>query len=1003
MESSFSFKTQSLDGWRDSLRDINFWLNGYLNSDAHRSLELQKCDIPCVAWNAGVGPACCFTRAISSITREWKIRKSGPYDHVIEVDMKQAAAAAAATTLTINEKLTLEVAERLGLLNHGEYNRLMEDRDEIRYYTYGLEDRAGSLQTLFRRSMVRRINQKLSTKKYLLVVENLDEPIKPIKINDFMEGLSCIPPPNWNGSFWLVSTTSKDVYERSKRPDYGYLIESFNGDDIVILTLYSLHLAAKYIMGATGQKHEQYWHHVVVQCFQYATMLLIPHCSSPHGHGGQQNSDALANINSDELIRQWAAQGILTVDQQERHHGKYNDMQQVGHVILEAFREYSLLQLPFSDPATIKADEATRSAAHFLACHGLVAERHTTDQLCDEGNNHPRLLKRMHWISHVGDQGWHFSREWLSQAGSGPTALIARHSSQQSRLFMKLQSDHYFLARLPCLRALDLSYTPLESLPPSISCLQKLQLLSLRGCHRLTSPFSFPDTETTLHQNNGNKMHNFLYLDLSYSNVNTIQCNFFHKMPNLRELLLPTCSNLEELLPSIVALSSLTRLELTDNKNLPSPPTLTEIALDGHGALTSFSLVGVPHLKRLSLRGCTNLETVDIKEADALEELDLSCTAIKELLDYIPNLPQLRRLVLLGVPFLRRFPWHKLQRLPDVFCLDQCSDRANVNNSNPQVAQVCVSDSRLFYSFNYATRNLVRDGKLLKTFYVRVKSWKASTRKTHGEEDNRTADRLEVSLRAYADVSRHNQIEGALMVPMDDVPPFWETERHVEISEVDQYPHGLKNLLEVTKSISMSDDTHVSGLSLISAFDELEECKLERCHQMSQVFSYVWYLSRTLRNTFVSHLRSVIRFIGPSSRYFFALKHLCLQHCPRLEGVLPRACRLPSLVTLDILFCYNLKAIFYQDDDNAILAAPAWEELHVRGCWSLRRLPRLHQQPDNKAVKVSGERAWWAKLRWDDDKDNDDGAPSHRGSYEPRLPPASASVRERVVIKSYLR
>jgi hypothetical protein len=79
-----------------------------------------------------------------------------------------------------------------------------------------------------------------------------------------------------------------------------------------------------------------------------------------------------------------------------------------------------------------------------------------------------------------------------------------------------------------------------------------------------------------------------------------------------------------------------------------------------------------------------------------------------------------------------------------------------------------------------------------------------------------------------------------------------------------------------------------------------------------------------------------------------------------------------------------------------MLTAPAWEELHVRGCCSLRRLPRFSRQPDKKAaVKVSGERAWWAKLRWD--------AAPHRDSYEPRLAPVLASHRERVVIESYLR
>ena len=271
------------------------------------------------------------------------------------------------------------------------------------------------------------------------------------------------------------------------------------------------------------------------------------------------------------------------------------------------------------------------------------------------------------------------------------------------------------------------------------------------------------------------------------------------------------------------------------------------------------------------------------------------------------------------------------------------------------------------------------------------------------------------------------------MVSMDDVPPFRESERHVGISAVERYPHGLRYLLAVTDSISMTDDTHVSCLNDLSRLDDTHvSClKLQRCHRMVLVFNIVWW---SLKNAHVSHLKSLTHFYKePGYDFDFdALKHLRLEHCPRLEGVMPRGSALPSLVTLDILFCYNLKAIFYRNylpsssfelpclrrihlqelpllehlrDDDAVLAAPAWdlaapawEELHVRGCWSLRRLPRLiDRRPGKKAVTVSGERAWWTKLRWDDRDD------SHCESYEPRLPPASASIRERVIIKTYLR
>jgi hypothetical protein len=98
---------------------------------------------------------------------------------------------------------------------------------------------------------------------------------------------------------------------------------------------------------------------------------------------------------------------------------------------------------------------------------------------------------------------------------------------------------------------------------------------------------------------------------------------------------------------------------------------------------------------------------------------------------------------------------------------------------------------------------------------------------------------------------------------------------------------------------------------------------------------------------------------------------------------MPQGSALPSLETLDILFCYNLKAILYDDGGyyspryqlprlrrmylrelpllqhlrvkDTILTAPEWEERHVRGCWSLRRLPRLCQEPSKKAGR-GGER-----------------------------------------------
>jgi hypothetical protein len=63
-----------------------------------------------VQWNVGVGATACFARAISSIAWDGIIRTGGPYDPVIEVDMKHEAVVGM-RSLSINGKLAIKVAE----------------------------------------------------------------------------------------------------------------------------------------------------------------------------------------------------------------------------------------------------------------------------------------------------------------------------------------------------------------------------------------------------------------------------------------------------------------------------------------------------------------------------------------------------------------------------------------------------------------------------------------------------------------------------------------------------------------------------------------------------------------------------------------------------------------------------------------------------------------------------------------------------------------------------
>lgn len=98
------------------------------------------------------------------------------------------------------------------------------------------------------------------------------------------------------------------------------------------------------------------------------------------------------------------------------------------------------------------------------------------------------------------NQAWHLSTQLLGKEESNdPTTFILRHFLHTSSLLNLIDN---ILPKLPCLRVLDLSYTQLESLPPTVWCLSNLILLSLRGCRAIKSLHSVsnsggshPDTE----------------------------------------------------------------------------------------------------------------------------------------------------------------------------------------------------------------------------------------------------------------------------------------------------------------------------------------------------------------------------------------------------------------------------------------------------------------------------------------------------------------------------
>ncbi|CAN6380753.1 unnamed protein product [Urochloa humidicola] len=272
-------------------------------------------------------------------------------------------------------------------------------------------------------------------------------------------------------------------------------------------------------------------------------------------------------------------------------------------------------------------------------------------------------------------------------------------------------------------------------------------------------------------------------------------------------------------------------------------------------------------------------------------------------------------------------------------------------------------------------------------------------------------------------------------------------ERHVEIYANNRYPDGLRHLLSVAKSIFIMDDCFLRCLTELNyIMMSLEECQLMHCHEMKVVFRMlprgtgklehfvrgriqIPEVFPSLKILQVSNLNNIFCLVEPGILKYSnklitlkLLKRIHLEHCPRLEKLFPCSLSLPALETLVVLFCSNLKTIFYtqeyyevapsplpnikriylqelpqlqhfHDDVMFQFETPEWAKLFFRGCRSFQRLPILKEYPKSK-VEVSAERDWWGRLQW--------SLPEQSDCYL-HVPPPKFASRKKHIIRSYLR
>ncbi|TVU26583.1 hypothetical protein EJB05_29137, partial [Eragrostis curvula] len=1079
-----------------------------------------------VIWNVGIGPTASFVQTLTRLLFErTKDLYYGPYDHIIRVGPPTTAAGN-------RHQLAFEVFM--------EFTRFFRPSIEpgLNYSTFGDF------------SQIRDMITKAKGKRFLLLLENLHFPVSPSLLVFLMW-----KRPSLAQYRWLVSTTSKDVYNSTRElqepglmgvdicepsPELYYSLpfDDLLERDWAVLTKEALQDAIRSIYNALQQQRdEEFWLHAAQHCLYYSILYHHPlEGAAKH----EESTTTTTTVSSDELVRCWVAEGLLSsitspfdipfgTDKKQSNH-YCRSAYEVGRIVFHSLQEYSLLPVyPDSAPTDSPAVSSSQDAVTALSKLAEDVPRLKQAELSDGAKS-----DRLRWVSFMNDDGRDVSWNWSGRRNAEflpgertISTLILRGCSDISGFPLDKVLNHR-------LRVLDLSYTMIDTLPPWLSLLLNLLLLSLRGCSMLTKlsppPLNSSEGDKTpalahlgnlqvldmngvplleLTQQDGSNKSNLHYLDLSGSRVITLPSEFFSEMSSLEELIFGNCLNLKELPPSLAKLTNLLilhvegtqiiylsedifkelqrlrTLKLINNKQLLSLPVsfskanslkefhiyncislrlqflfkllpphledlyikawegLEDIEIHGHPNLTTFSLSG-PWIRCLSLRGCRNLKTLNLSDdVMALEAIDLSGTSIEEVPHNLPNQPQLRMLILMNVPCFKRFPWHQLVRFPKVFCLDHngddnnqflkvftqqkiCADEKHHREKTTNTAELKINDSRIFHSFTAdAARKLVMHGHFLQSFNVHI----GARGKEPWNKEVELCTNIK-KLSPYQDVC----FSEAASIEIEPMMKLQQRQRHVEISAMDRYPHGLRQLLSVTQSIFITDDAFVKCFNDLN-YDliSLEACQLQHCHQMTVVLRTSsrgpYNFLPSLEILHACNLENLLSFVEPSDLSYSwlitlkQLKHIHLENCPRLEKMFPDNSLLPALESLVILFCTNLKTIFYKQfgggpsplpnikkvylqelpqlkhiHDNVMLSfeTPKWESFFVRGCQSFQHLPLLRKEyPKSKVVKVSGERDWWDKLQW--------SLPEQSNYYLLVPPPEFASRKKGVVIKTYLR
>lgn len=245
-------------------------------------------------------------------------------------------------------------------------------------------------------------------------------------------------------------------------------------------------------------------------------------------------------------------------------------------------------------------------------------------------------------------------------------------------------------------------------------------------------------------------------------------------------------------------------------------------------------------ISRICLEGCTGLENLFLRGLPNLVELDLSGTRIK-ILDFttmVMQVPCLKRLFPLGCDRLvairseeKRSYDIRLQL--DLLCIDTRAETGFLGH----VLTIPKSPS------SYGYMSILLDSRLARSLLTCYHDWYdnivdvyfnilvTDVPIVYSGEDVQP----EASLRVVAQYGDVPTTAGD--APMQDFPPAptRDLDRHVGFAKVGRCMNWIR-LIEFSNSLHLHDISTGVNIPMASEFDNLRQCRVERCPKLDTVF-----------------------------------------------------------------------------------------------------------------------------------------------------------------------